>query len=50
VFGSLRWGVFCLGMRARSAGNDRSLERAMIGRRASEAEIDLLHLIAPLGD
>ena len=49
VFGSLRWGVFCLGMRARS-GNDRSLERAMIGRRASEAEIDLLHLIAPQGD
>jgi aminoglycoside phosphotransferase (APT) family kinase protein len=50
VFGSLRWGVFCLLMRARSAGNDRSLERAMIGRRASEAEIDLLHLIAPSGD
>jgi aminoglycoside phosphotransferase (APT) family kinase protein len=49
VFGSLRWGVICLGMRARSAGNDRPLERAMIGRRASEAEIDLLHLIAPLG-
>jgi aminoglycoside phosphotransferase (APT) family kinase protein len=50
VLGSLRWGVICLGMRARSAGNDRPLERAMIGRRASEAEIDLLHLIAPPGD
>jgi hypothetical protein len=28
-------------------GIDRSVERAAIGRRASETEIDLLNLIAP---
>jgi aminoglycoside phosphotransferase (APT) family kinase protein len=47
VFGSLRWGVMCLGMLARFERGDRSIERAMIGRRASETEIDLLRLLAP---
>jgi aminoglycoside phosphotransferase (APT) family kinase protein len=47
IFGSLRWGVMCLGMLSRFAQGDRSIERAMIGRRASEAEIDLLRLLAP---
>lgn len=47
TFGSLRWGVMCLGMRARFERGDRSVERAMIGRRASETEIDLLRLLAP---
>jgi aminoglycoside phosphotransferase (APT) family kinase protein len=49
VLGSLRWGVICLGMLARSVGSDRPLERAAIGRRASETEIDLLQLLAPRG-
>jgi aminoglycoside phosphotransferase (APT) family kinase protein len=48
TLGTLRWGVFCLGMLARyESGKDRSVERAMIGRRASETEIDLLRIIAP---
>lgn len=47
TFGSLRWGVYCLTMRARAAGGDRVLERAMIARRASECEIDLLRALAP---
>lgn len=49
TFGSLRWGVMCLSMRARAAGKDRPLERSMIGRRASETEIDLLRLLSPRG-
>jgi aminoglycoside phosphotransferase (APT) family kinase protein len=48
TLGTLRWGVICLGMLARfESGEDRSVERAMIGRRASETEIDLLRIIAP---
>ena len=48
TFGSLRWGVMCLGMLARfERGGDRTIERAMIGRRASETEIDLLRLLSP---
>jgi aminoglycoside phosphotransferase (APT) family kinase protein len=47
ILGTLRWGVMCLGMLNRfSRGEDRSVERAMIGRRASETEIDLLRLLA----
>jgi aminoglycoside phosphotransferase (APT) family kinase protein len=50
ALGTLRWGVICLGMLARyESGKDRSIERAMIARRASEAEIDLLRIIAPRG-
>ena len=44
VYGSLKWGVMCMtmyqGFRA-----DHSVERAAIGRRASETEIDLINLI-----
>jgi aminoglycoside phosphotransferase (APT) family kinase protein len=48
VMGTLRWGVMCCGMMQRfRAGPERSIERAMIGRRASETEIDLLRLLAP---
>jgi aminoglycoside phosphotransferase (APT) family kinase protein len=50
TLGSLRWGIICLGMLARfESGRDRSIERAMIARRASETEIDLLRIIAPCG-
>jgi len=50
VMGSLRWGVMCGGMMQRfRSGPDHSMERAMIGRRSSETEIDLLRLLAPRG-
>ncbi len=46
ALGSLKWGVMCLIMyRSFATGADPSVERAMIGRRASEAEIDLLPLL-----
>jgi aminoglycoside phosphotransferase (APT) family kinase protein len=46
ALGSLKWGVMCLMMYASFAtGQDRSIERAMIGRRTSEAEIDLVALM-----
>ena len=48
ALGSLKWGVMCLMMYSSFAsGQDRSIERAMIGRRTSEAEIDLLALMEP---
>jgi aminoglycoside phosphotransferase (APT) family kinase protein len=48
VMGTLRWGVMCCGMMRRfRLSPDHSMERAMIGRRASETEIDLLRLLAP---
>ncbi|WFU38587.1 phosphotransferase family protein [Bradyrhizobium sp. CB82] len=50
VMGTLRWGIMCCGMMQRfRTGPDHSMERAMIGRRASETEIDLLRLLAPRG-
>jgi len=50
VMGTLRWGVMCCGMMQRfRLTPEHSIERAMIGRRASETEIDLLRLIAPRG-
>jgi aminoglycoside phosphotransferase (APT) family kinase protein len=48
VMGTLRWGVMCCGMMQRfRVSPEHSVERAMIGRRASETEIDLLRLLAP---
>lgn len=48
ALGSLRWGIACTGMIATfRSGLDTGVERAMIARRASETEIDLLNLIAP---
>jgi aminoglycoside phosphotransferase (APT) family kinase protein len=50
VMGTLRWGVMCCGMmRHFRIGPEHSIERAMIGRRSSETEIDLLRLLAPRG-
>ena len=46
VFGSLRWGVMCAGMTASFRGADPSVERAVIARRASETEVDLMTLLA----
>jgi aminoglycoside phosphotransferase (APT) family kinase protein len=46
ALGSLKWGIMCLIMyEAFRSGADPSIERAMIGRRTSEAEIDLLNLM-----
>jgi aminoglycoside phosphotransferase (APT) family kinase protein len=48
VMGTLRWGVMCCGMmQLFRIGPEHSIERAMIGRRSSETEIDLLRLLAP---
>lgn len=47
VLGTLKWGIMCAGMlEVFRSGQDRSVERAAIARRASEAEIDLLRLMA----
>ncbi len=46
MFGTLRWGVMCAGMVAQFRGSDPGVERAVICRRASETEIDLLHMLA----
>lgn len=46
ALGSLKWAIMCLIMfQAFKTGVDPSIERAMIGRRTSEAEIDLLNLM-----
>ncbi|MBX3644048.1 MAG: phosphotransferase family protein [Rubrivivax sp.] len=48
VLGSLKWGVICQSMaHSYLSGAERNAERAAIGRRASEAEIDLLELLVP---
>jgi aminoglycoside phosphotransferase (APT) family kinase protein len=49
VFGSLRWGVMCAGMVAAFRVGDPSVERAVIARRASENEVDLMRLLAGAG-
>jgi aminoglycoside phosphotransferase (APT) family kinase protein len=46
VFGSLRWGVMCAGMPAAFRTVDPNVERAVIARRASETEVDLMRLLA----
>jgi aminoglycoside phosphotransferase (APT) family kinase protein len=49
VMGTLRWGMSCTMMAREFQDGDRSVERAAIGRRASETEIDLLAILAPRG-
>jgi aminoglycoside phosphotransferase (APT) family kinase protein len=44
VYGSLKWGVMCMSM-YQGYLRDGSVERAAIGRRSSETEIDLVNLI-----
>lgn len=47
TLGTLRWSVMCESMlQAFRDGFDRSVERLAIGRRSSEAEIDLLRLLS----
>ncbi len=46
VLGTLKWGIMCMTMVAIfRSGADPSVERAAIGRRSSETEIDLLTLM-----
>ena len=48
VLGTLRWGVICESMaHAWLTGAEPVLDKAAIGRRASETEIDLLDLLVP---
>lgn len=48
IYSCLWWGISCLTMtRIWRSGEDRSLERVVIGRRFSEVEIDLLLLLDP---
>jgi aminoglycoside phosphotransferase (APT) family kinase protein len=50
VLASVKWAAGCILMqRVFSGGGDRSVERAMIGRRISENDVDILSLIAPRG-
>jgi aminoglycoside phosphotransferase (APT) family kinase protein len=44
VYGSLKWGVMCMSM-YQGFTRDNSVERAAIGRRCSENEIDLVNLV-----
>jgi len=47
AFGTLKWGIMCMiSCSAHLTGADRSVERAAIGRRVSETELDLINLIA----
>ncbi len=46
ILGSLKWGVMCMIMYSSFKTNaDPSVERAAIGRRVSETEIDLINLL-----
>ena len=46
TFGSLKWGIMCMSMYSMFHGGvDRSVERATIGRRSSETELDLMYLL-----
>lgn len=49
VMGVLRWGLSCMMMAREFQAGDRSVERAAIGRRATETEIDLLSMLVPRG-
>ncbi|HEY0597327.1 phosphotransferase family protein [Sphingopyxis sp.] len=46
VYGTIRWGAICAASVEAFRGEDATMERAMIARRTSETEIDLLRLIA----
>jgi aminoglycoside phosphotransferase (APT) family kinase protein len=47
LFGTLKWGVMCLMQGfAHLAGHARSVEKAAIGRRVSETEVDVARMLA----
>lgn len=45
VFGMLRWGLTCVAMATAFRHGERSIERAAVGRRASEAELELVNAL-----
>ena len=46
ILGTLKWGIMCMMMyEAFRSGADKGVEKAAIGRRVSETEIDLLNLL-----
>ena len=46
MLGSMKWGIMCMGMyETFRSGADASVERAAIGRRVSETEMDLINLL-----
>lgn len=47
VFQTLNWGVMCAGAGRAFMDGTRSLEGAVIARRASETEFDLMRMLAP---
>ena len=47
VFQTMNWGVMCAGVAAQVMEGQRTLEGAVIARRASETEFDLMRLFAP---
>ena len=47
VFQTMNWGVMCAGAGRAFMDGSRSLEGAVIARRASETEFDLMRLLAP---
>jgi aminoglycoside phosphotransferase (APT) family kinase protein len=50
LFGVLKWGVICLYQtHVHLQGRERSIERAAIGRRVSECEVDMAELLMEIG-
>ena len=49
VMSTLRWGLSCAMMAREFQAGERSVEKAAIGRRASEVEVDLLAMLAAPG-
>jgi aminoglycoside phosphotransferase (APT) family kinase protein len=49
VLGTLRWGLSCAMMGCEYRAGEPSVEKAAIGRRASETEVDLLAMLAAPG-
>lgn len=47
VLGTLFWGISCVNFALQFRDGDRTVERAAIGRRASETELDLLTMLIP---
>lgn len=47
VFGILNWGVMCAGVASTFLAGTRSVEGAVIARRGSETEFDLMRMLCP---
>lgn len=47
VYQTMNWGVMCAGVGKEFEAGNRSVEGAVIARRASETEFDLMRLLAP---